>query len=105
MNRKNRVHNEWFQTTVAMKCDCGSNRKSRLASGHDVQVWIWGEYVYGKWRTVRKVCESCFASEVIPRLVNHADLCGCSFDLCSRSGYGPLASWIALPASLKVCAA
>ena len=99
---KVRVHSEWFQTTVAMRCDCGSNRKSRLAAGHDLQVYIWGEYAYaGKWRTVQKVCQSCWP-DVIQKLRQHARPCGCTFQLQPRSGYR-LASWMTLPADFNTC--
>jgi len=98
-----RTHNEWFQPTVAMRCDCGSNKKSRTLAGQDLQVWIWGEYVSGKWRTVQKVCEACFVSEVLPRLKTHLTGCGCVFSLQSRSGYGPLAPWLTLPADFNTC--
>jgi len=98
-----RTHNEWFQTTVQAKCSCGSNLKSRTASGQDPQVWIWGEYVVGRWRTVQKVCEACFDAHVIPRLRRHAAPCGCTFALQARSGYGPLAPWMRLPDDFNVC--
>lgn len=100
-----RIHNEWFQTTVAMRCDCGSNKRSRIKGGYATQVWIWGEYVCGKWRTIQKVCECCFSSQVIPRLAAHAAPCGCTFALCARSGYAPLAPWLKLPEDFNSCKA
>src|SRR5579885_1778141 len=98
-----RVHNEWFQPTVAMRCDLGINNKFRTANHQDLQVWVWGEYVIGKWRTVQKVCEACFETQVIPRLRQHAAPCGCTFALCARSGHGPLAPWLTLPADFNTC--
>ena len=98
-----RTHNEWFQTTVAPRCDCGSNKRSRTHEGKDLQVWIWGEYEYGRWRTVQKVCEACFAEHVIPRLRTHAAPCGCTFALQSRSGYGSLPHWLSLPSNFNTC--
>lgn len=99
---KQNVHNEWFQSTVAMKCDCGSNRKSRTANGQDLQVYIWGEYVYGRWRTVHKICQACFIPVVIPRLRAHADPCGCTFALQPRMGH-TLPPWLMLPDDFSSC--
>ncbi len=98
---KTRTHNEWFQPTSYAKCDCGSNVRQRTTAGHDVTVYVWGEYVVGKWRTVQRVCQSCFAQQVIPRLVQHAGGCGCEFALQPRSGYR-LAPWITL-AETSLC--
>lgn len=99
---KERIHNEWFQTTVSPRCDCGSNKKSRAKAGKDPQVYVWGEYVSGKWRTIEKVCECCFEESVIPRLRDHARPCGCTFKLEARSGYS-LASWLKLPEDFNSC--
>jgi hypothetical protein len=100
---KVRTHNEWFQSTVAPRCDCGSNRKSRTANHQDTQVWIWGEYVVARWRTVQKVCQACWSTTVIPRLRRHAEPCGCTFALQARSGHGPLPTWMVLPADFHTC--
>jgi hypothetical protein len=100
-----RIHNEWFQDTVAGKCSCGSTKRSRLQAGQDTTVWIWGEYHIGKWRRINTVCESCFDRYIIPRLVQHAKPCGCTFQLNARSGHGHLPSWIRLPDNFNSCAA
>lgn len=82
---KQRIHNEWFQPLKKTACHCGQR---------GVQVFAWGEYVNGKWRTVAHFCEHCFAKEVVTRLVDHARPCGCTFKLVARTGYGPLPDFI-----------
>jgi hypothetical protein len=96
---KQRIHNEWFQDTCYGVCSCGSNKRSRRKGGVDSVVYAWGEYHNGKWRTIRYVCEACFQSVVIPRLVSHVGGCGCSFVLAPRSGHS-LAPWITLSGSV-----
>lgn len=98
MTTKIRVHNEWFQPVCRKSCPCGSNSKRGAPKN---QVFAWGEYVSGKWRTVEHFCEKCFASRVIPQLLAHAGDCGCTFSLQPRSGY-TLPEWIKMPEP-KVC--
>lgn len=102
---KQRIHNEWFQDSCYGVCSCGSNKRSRRKAGVDPVVYIWGEYSSSKWRSIQRVCEMCFAREVIPQLVRHANGCGCTFALQARSGHG-IADWIKLPADFSTqCAA
>jgi hypothetical protein len=98
---KLRTHNEWFKFTKYSICTCGSNKRSRTQVDKDPTVYSWGEYHNARWRTVQLVCEICFASEVIPRLVSHAGDCGCTFQLCAKSGSGGLASWIKMPVTCQ----
>lgn len=91
---KIRVHREWFMPVVRKACPCGSNSK-RGAPKH--QVYSWGEYHNTKWRTVDYFCECCFQERVAKQLVVHAGGCGCVFELCARSGYGPLPEWLKMP--------
>lgn len=83
MIKKIREHSEWFRKVSQKKCLCGRKH---------VQVYSWGEYVSGSWRTVDYFCEDCFTERVKARLVDHAAGCGCVFKLNSRGGALP--SWI-----------
>lgn len=85
---KQRTHNEYFQPIVKTTCPCGRRK---------VQMFAWGEYVNGKWRTVDHFCQACFTSRVIPRLEAHAAGCGCDFALVPRSGCS-IPDWIKMPA-------
>lgn len=72
---KPRIHNEYFQPLAPKtKRDISEPR------------YAWGEYVYGKWRTVEH-----FRQSDLPRikamLQEHANQCGCSIVANSRSGY------------------
>lgn len=94
---KLRQHNEWFAPLKKDKCPtckCGGKR-------NPVEVYAWGEYHIGKWRTVKHFCSACFAAEVVEPLMNHADDCGCVINLVPRSGY-QLPNWIRLP-PIKQC--
>lgn len=90
---KERNHNEWFQPIIAGGRKSCPNCKEKLNSE---SVWAWGEYVNGKWRTVRHFCRSCFPTQVLKPLKDHAGPCGCTITLCARSGYGPLPEWLTL---------
>lgn len=103
MPKKQRVHNEWFMTTVQVRCDCGSNKKSRTTNHQDLQVCIWGEYHISKWRTIKKVCEACFQGVIIPQLRAHAAPCGCTFALNARRGRS-IPPWVKLPDDFNTCA-
>lgn len=99
-----RVHNEWFQPIVKRgRCLCRRDTAERLALG-DIRIFAWGEYVSAKWRTVDYFCLGCFAERIIPRLRQHANGCGCTFQVCARSGY-TLPAWIKLPEDFTSCAA
>lgn len=58
-------------------------------------VWSWGEYVVGKWRTVKHFCKTCFPSEVQESLSSHTDDCGCQINLVGYSGT-ELPKWLTL---------
>lgn len=84
---KPRNHNEWFQPLVKKKCPtCGTKSND---------VYAWGEYVNGKWRTVKHFCKSCFHKEVVVPLEAHSGPCGCIITLQARSGYS-LPDWLTL---------
>ncbi len=79
-----KVHNEYFQPIAKRTCPCGRKK---------TQIFSWGEYVAGKFRKIDHFCQDCFSYRVIPRLVNHAEECGCSFRIQPRSGH-IIPSWI-----------
>jgi hypothetical protein len=83
---KARQHNEYFKLIVKRTCSCGQKK---------TEVYSWGEYVCGKWRTVDYVCQSCFP-QVVNRLQSHKDDCGCEFNLVGYRGQA-LPQWLALP--------
>lgn len=85
--QKPRVHGEYFMPLMATTCPCGKRK---------TEVFAWGEYVNGKWRTVDHFCQGCFEQRVQLRLVEHAAGCGCAFELRSRAGY-KIPEWIKLP--------
>lgn len=89
---KERIHREWFKLLSTKTCPCGSNSKRGQPKN---PVFAWGEYHAVRWNTIEHFCEKCFSSRVIPKLLSHAQNCGCSFELCSRSG--PLPYWIKMP--------
>jgi len=74
---KPREHNEWFRTVSKTKCACGQRNTT---------VWSWGNYVYGKWRTITHFCDACIDRAVFPHLVPHANECGCVINLIGYSG-------------------
>jgi hypothetical protein len=82
---KQRIHNEWFQAIKMPTCLCGQKK---------TQVFAWGEYVAGKWRTVDHFCQTCFVERVLSRLIDHAAPCGCAFQFNARTGHGPLPDFI-----------
>lgn len=88
---KLRQHNEYFMPLAKNKCPTCKDGGIRKP----VEVWAWGEYQYGKWRTVKHFCSHCFASEVVEPLLGHAGDCGCVINLVARSGYS-LPSWLVL---------
>jgi hypothetical protein len=73
-------------------CECGAKK---------AEVWSWGEYVVGKWRTVDWFCEACFADRVKGRLLAHAAPCGCSFVLEGYRGT-TLPAWLTLETACDV---
>jgi hypothetical protein len=87
---KPRNHNEYFRPITKKRCDCGER----------TQVWSWGEYIHGKWHTVKHFCEHCYNREVRERLVEHSDDCGCTISLV---GYHcQLPEWLSLEESCNV---
>ncbi len=75
---KQRVHNEYFR--------CISLKHCPICNARNVQVWSWGEYVNGKWRTVSHFCNECIQQVIEPRLLAHAKQCGCTFELKGYAG-------------------
>lgn len=88
-----RSPNEYFRTVSL------GNRKScptcKEKLGPMESIWSWGEYQYGKWRTVDHFCKKCFASSVHDRLAGHIDSCGCEVNLVGKSGT-KLPDWLAI---------
>lgn len=78
-------HNEWFRPVSKTTCDCGQRK---------TQVWSWGEYVVGKWRTVKWFCESCFPDRVRDPLKSHSGPCGCTITLVAY--HCTLPEWLTL---------
>ena len=88
---KVRNHNEWFRTVLL------GNRKSCPNCGEKLNgesIWSWGEYLYGKWRTVKYFCKHCFPEQVQKPLQEHAGPCGCQITLCGRGDVLP--DWLKL---------
>lgn len=98
-SKKPRSHNEWFRP-VARKARCPSCSKPVPQTE---TLWSWGEYVYGKWRTVKHFCRECYVEEVQTPLMSHADDCGCKIVLNIR-GVTPetCPDWLILP-KREVC--
>jgi hypothetical protein len=94
MSKKQRKHNEWFRP-VARKAKCPTCSRP---VPQDKTLWSWGEYVYGKWRTVKHFCEECFVEQVQTPLVEHTNGCGCDVELCFK-GINPndIPDWLTLP--------
>lgn len=66
-------------------------------------LYAMGQYVNAKWRTVDYFCYSCFQDRIVKGLLlQHADECGCQFQLHARSGHGPLPFWIRMPDTCSV---
>jgi hypothetical protein len=92
MATKQRLHREQFRTV-----SCGGRKscpscKKKLGNGES--IWSWGEYLYGKRRTVDYFCKECFP-EIRQKLVHHAGGCGCQFELVGYQGT-VLPSWLTL---------
>jgi hypothetical protein len=95
--KKQDIHNEWFMPLIRpATCPCGHTRKYRLSVGLDGSVYALGNYVYGRWRTVKHFCQVCYKDRVVSLLIDHAGGCGCTFELQARSGHS-LPPWIRLP--------
>lgn len=96
MARK-RNHNEYFRiVSLGGRKSCPTC-KSKLADGQ--RIWSWGNYIYGRWHTVKHFCRECFEEQVREPLIDHADDCGCSITIICRD-YQP--SWLTLEPS-EVC--
>ena len=89
------THHEYFQRLAETTCPCGVKK---------TEVFSWGEYANGRWRTISYCCEACFTVRVVGLIEAHAGDCGCVFELRPRSGTGPLPGWIKLPET-SLCAA
>jgi len=86
-----RIHNEWFMPVKVRTCPCGEKK---------IDVFSWGQYVFGKYRKIDNFCKSCFKTRIIPRLSAHANDCGCLFKVNARATY-KIPPWIKLPK--KMC--
>lgn len=61
----------------------------------DEWVWSWGNYVSGRWHTVRHFCKACYPS-IQRDLEVHREDCGCDFNLIGYRGE-TLPDWLILP--------
>ncbi len=84
---RQRVHNEWFALLAKTTCPCGAKH---------TQVFSWGEYHSTRYRVIDYFCRACFEVRVIPRLLDHAAPCGCTFSLNARHGHR-IPEWIKMP--------
>jgi hypothetical protein len=75
---------------------CGSKLEQ------DEWIWSWGEYVHGKWNTVKHFCKQCYPKEVKQLLIEHRNDCGCNFQLVGYSGEA-LPNWLSLPPECTEC--
>ena len=89
-------HNEWFRPVVKPVCPCGKSVKKHGIDG----VWAWGEYHNAKWRPIGYFCRDCWQTSVAAPLKAHTNDCGCTVNLCSKSGCGPLPDWMTLECSI-----
>src|SRR6185437_6320203 len=87
--RKLRNHNEWFQPLAKRTRNCTNCG----APMHGASMYAWGEYVVGKWQTVKHFCRACFVRDVATQLATHAQDCGCTITICARNGYS-LPEWL-----------
>lgn len=77
---KPRTHNEHFRELAKHKCPtCHAGSKSS-----PVRVFSWGEYIHGKWHTVKHFCSECFLEEVLDQLQDHANTCGCTIQFVTH---------------------
>jgi len=93
MARRNRLHNEWFRTVSLggrKSCPCC---KAKLQEGE--HIWSWGEYLHGKWRTVKHFCKECFVEEVREPLLKHQAECGCGIAVVC-TGWEMQPEWLTL---------
>lgn len=89
---KLRSHNEYFRTvSLGNRKSCASC-KAKLPIGE--VIWSWGEYANAKWHTVDYFCVACFP-QIKAKLVDHADDCGCHFNLIGYGGQ-KLPNWLTL---------
>lgn len=90
MAKKLRLHREWFRPVAAGGRKSCPGCSAKLPPGE--RVWSWGQYVAGKWRTVRHFCVTCYPT-IQKLLVEHAAGCGCEFELVSYQG-ATLPTWL-----------
>ena len=87
-----RTHNEWFRTVMGRRKSCPTC-KTKLPTGES--IWSWGQYICGKWNTVRHFCRSCYQQECLSHLKTHQDGCGCEISLVPYSGE-EMPKWLTL---------
>lgn len=78
-----REHNEYFRSVSMNNRKSCPNCRAKLEGE---KIWSWGEYVYGRWNTVKYFCKECFSKEVSGPLGSHTDSCGCSVNLIGYNG-------------------
>jgi len=93
---KQRNHNEWFrEVSLGGRKSCPCCR-AKLQPGES--IWSWGQYVVGKWQTIKHFCKSCFVEEVATELTDHTATCGCTVSLQFQSRQP---QWLRLPDQCK----
>lgn len=97
---KQRSHNEWFGRVARGGRKSCPHCLSKLAEGES--IWSWGVYHNAKFRRIMDVCKQCWHS-VRGMLTEHTAGCGCTVNLCARSGDGPLPKWMTLDVPESPC--
>lgn len=94
---KVRQHNEYFRTVKAGRKRCPTC-KSKLDGE---PIWSWGEYIYGRWNTVKHFCKYCAEPMVLIPLRDHAGDCGCQVNLVGYCGE-KLPEWLTIETVCEV---
>lgn len=87
---KTRTHNEYFRPVSLHRKSC-PNCKVKLEVGEN--IWSWGQYIIGKWRTITHFCKNCYP-EIQRELNNHIDECGCEVEF--KGYHCTLPDWLSL---------
>jgi len=88
------VRGAYFMPITRTNCACGSNRK-RGSVKH--QMYVMGEYVSGKFRSVEYFCSECFDRGIAPLLSSYVFSHGeGSLEIRGLRGC-TLPAWIAIP--------
>jgi hypothetical protein len=88
-----RLHNEYFRTVSLGGRKSCPNCRTKLEHGES--IWSWGNYIIGKWCTVKYFCWACATEEVLVPLIEHRIDCGCDIALVGYQGE-ELPKWLRL---------